>query len=199
MATQIHTARSLSPSYVVDSGKSRFTVKAIASGVLAAFGHNPTIAIRGFTGEAWFRPEAPEEASLRIEIDADSLEVATDVNAKDRQEMDRAMKEEVLETGRYPLIRFEGTAAQASQITAGMYRIMLAGKLSLHGVEKELQFPCNITVGEDSMRANGEFSIRQSDYRIKLVSVAGGALKLKDDLKFTFDIAARRRLEAVNG
>ena len=47
----------------------------------------------------------------------------------------------------------------------------------------------------DTLRANGEFALRQSDYRIKLASVAGGALKLKDELKFTFDIVARRKQE----
>jgi len=198
MASQIHMAEGLVTTYVVNAGKSRFQVKATAGGVLSAFGHNPTIAIRGFTGEVWFRLQAPEQSSLRIEIDAASLEVANDVKAHDRQEMDRAMKEEVLETRSYPQIGFEGNAAQANKITDGMYRITLAGKLTLHGVEKVLQFPCNVTVSEDSMRANGEFSIRQTDYGIQLVSVAGGALKLKDELKFSFDIVAHRTREADN-
>jgi hypothetical protein len=33
----------------------------------------------------------------------------------------------------------------------------------------------------------------QSDYDIPLVSVAGGTLKLKDELKFAFDIVARKQ------
>ena len=40
------------------------------------------------------------------------------------------------------------------------------------------------------MRAKGEFTLKQTDYGIKLVSVAGGALKIKDELKFTFDVLA---------
>jgi polyisoprenoid-binding protein YceI len=193
MATSTNPAESPVLSYIVDAGKSRFQVKASASGMLSAFGHNPVIAIRGFAGEAWFRPQAPEQSSLRLEIEASSLVVGGDANEKDRLEMDRTMKEEVLETSRYPEIRFEGSGTQASKITEGMYRVTLGGKLTLHGVEKDLQFPCNITVSDDSLRANGEFSIRQTDFRIKLVSVAGGALKLKDELKFTFDIVANRR------
>jgi hypothetical protein len=43
----------------------------------------------------------------------------------------------------------------------------------------------------DTLRAYGEFSIRQSDYGIAPVSAAGGTLKLKDELKFNFDITAR--------
>jgi hypothetical protein len=44
-----------------------------------------------------------------------------------------------------------------------------------------------------TLRASGEFSMRQSDFGIKLVSVAGGAIKLKDELTFSFEVAARRQ------
>jgi hypothetical protein len=41
------------------------------------------------------------------------------------------------------------------------------------------------------LRASGDFILRQPDYQIKPVSVAGGALKLKDELNFSFEILAR--------
>ena len=198
MATSGNIAKGQAASYVVNAAKSRFQAKAVASGMLSAFGHNPTVAIRGFTGEASFSQEAPQESSLRITIDAGSLEILGDVSEKDRQEMDRMMKADVLETDRYPEIRFEGAGKVATRLAEGMYRITLDGRLTLHGVERAVEVPCNVTVGEESLRANGEFSIRQTDFQIKLVSVAGGTLKLKDELKFTFDIVARRRIEARN-
>ena len=102
-------------------------VRASASGLLSAFGHNPTIAIRSFKGEARFDPEAPEQASLQFEIDAGSLAVTGDVNEKDRHEMERAMREEVLETARYPEIRFESSIVQAARITEGMFRMKIDG------------------------------------------------------------------------
>ena len=43
------------------------------------------------------------------------------------------------------------------------------------------------------LRAFGEFAIRQSDYNIKPVSAIGGGLKVKDEVKFSFDIVARRQ------
>ena len=110
------TAEGTAPSYVLDAARSRFEVRAVATGMLSAFGHNPTIAIRGFKGEAWFRAQSPETSSLRIEIDAASLTVTGDVSEKDRQEMERTMKDEVLETGRYSQIRFESSGMEASKI-----------------------------------------------------------------------------------
>lgn len=35
--------------------------------------------------------------------------------------------------------------------------------------------------------------MRQSDYKIALVSAASGTIRVKDELKFTFDIAARKQ------
>ena len=35
--------------------------------------------------------------------------------------------------------------------------------------------------------------MRQSSFGIKLVSVAGGTLKIKDDVKVTFDLVARKK------
>ena len=56
--------------------------------------------------------------------------------------------------------------------------------------------PCTVMIDEERLRANGEFSIRQTDYGIRLVSVAGGTLKLKDELKFQFDMVGNRKREA---
>jgi polyisoprenoid-binding protein YceI len=191
----LNPAAGAAPSYVVDAGTSRFLVRASATGLLSAFGHNPTIAIRNFTGEAWFRPEAPEASLLRLHIDLSSLAISGDVSDRDRREMERAMHEEVLETKRYREIHFEGSGVHAAQVAEGVYRVKIAGKLLLHGVERGLEFPCNLIVGEDFLRANGDFSIRQTDYAIRLISVAGGTLRLKNELQFTFDIVAHRRRE----
>jgi hypothetical protein len=44
---------------------------------------------------------------------------------------------------------------------------------------------------EDSVRIGGGFTIRQTDFRIKRTSAAGGMIVAKDELKFSFDIVGR--------
>jgi polyisoprenoid-binding protein YceI len=196
MASTKNAAESLQPAYALDPAKSRFVVRASAIGLLSAFGHNPTIAIRNFKGEARFDPEAPEQASLQFEIDTSSLAVTGEVNEKDRNEMERAMREEVLETNSYNEIRFVSSTVEAARITEGMFRMKIRGALTLHGVTRDLEIPCSVIIAGDSLRGNGEFSIRQTDYGIRLISVAAGTLKLKDELKFTFDMVARKQAAA---
>jgi hypothetical protein len=50
-----------------------------------------------------------------------------------------------------------------------------------------------VLINGDTLRASGEFSVRQSDHEIAPVKVTGGALKLKDEVKCTFDIKARKQ------
>ena len=188
METEIAVTR-----YLIEKRTSRFTVRAFASGMLSAFGHNPVIDIRDLTGEAGFSPEAPENGYLRMRIKADSLQVTGDISSKDLREMERMMREEVLEVTKYPEIVYESTGTSASQLGEGRYRVEVPGNLTLHGMTRSQPVWAQMTITGDMLRANGEFSILQSNYGIKLVSVAGGTLKLKDELKFTFDIAGRKQ------
>ncbi len=67
------------------------------------------------------------------------------------------------------------------------------GDLTLHGVTRSQPIAARVALLGSMLRASGDFTLSQSDYNIKLVSVAGGALKLKDELKFSFEIVARRQ------
>jgi polyisoprenoid-binding protein YceI len=174
--------------YILDDNPSRFTVRAFSSGMLSMMGHSPTIAIRKFTGEAEYDSAAPAQASLRVTIRADSLEVTDDISGNDRKEIESAMQQKVLEISKYPEIVFEAKGASASQ-----NRITMNGSLTLHGDTQRLPVTAQVNILGDMIRMTGEFSILQSDYSIPLVSVAGGALKLKDQLKFAFDIVARKQ------
>lgn len=176
----------------IEATRSRFTVRAFAGGMLSALGHNPTLSIRDFSGEAAFIPGTLDSASLRVVIKPDSLTVADDVSEKDRQEMESKMRDEVLESSRYPEISFESTSVASTKIFEGQYRVTVNGKLSLHGVTRDHAVTTQVVVSDDRIRASGEFTLRQTDYGIKLVSAAGGTIKLKDELKFSFDIVANR-------
>jgi polyisoprenoid-binding protein YceI len=181
--------RSLS-SYRIDSKPSRFTVQVSAAGLLSAFGHNPVIAVRNFSGEARFQPDTLESACLRVVVQAASLEVSGDVSDKDRREIESTMQDRVLESTAYPEIVFQSSTVKVSPAGPGQFRVEAAGQLSLHGVTREQVVSARVTVGPDRLRASGQFALHQTDYGIELVSVAGGALKVKDELKCSFDILA---------
>ena len=179
--------------YRIDPKQSRFTVQAEATGLLSVFGHNPTIAICGFGGDARFAPDILGQTSLLLLVQADSLAVTGNSSEKDRLEMERVMREEVLEIARYPEIVFMSTSVSAQQTGQAQFRAKINGSLTLHGVTRNQQIDAQVSMNGTSLRARGEFSLRQSDYNIKQTSALGGTLKVKDELKFSFDIGAEKQ------
>jgi hypothetical protein len=50
-----------------------------------------------------------------------------------------------------------------------------------------------LILSEGSLRAYGEFRLRQTDYGLSIASVAGGIVRIKDELKFVFFVVAREQ------
>jgi polyisoprenoid-binding protein YceI len=178
--------------YTVDPRLSRFTVQAFAGGLLSAFAHNPKFAIRGISSRVRVNAEDPRSATVRMEIRVDSLQLLDDVSVKDHAEIERVMREEALEAPAYPTILFETSTVSSAPAGDG-YNLTLQGDLSLHGVTRPMTIPARAVFTGDMLRAFGEFTLKQTDYRIKLVAVAGGVIKVKDELKFSFDLVARKQ------
>lgn len=179
--------------YAIQAQGSSFTVRAFATGVLSMFGHSPTIAIQDFEGKVDVNPEAIEQAHLRFVIHSTSLMVIDDISKKDRDEINRTMHEEVLESSSFPDIAYECSRLSASKTGNGEYWLALNGDLTLHGVTRGLPVSARVSLNGDSLRAAGDFSVRMSDYEIGPVSAAAGTVKLKDELKLSFNIVARKQ------
>lgn len=196
MTTETATETAAQPDivhYRLIAGESTFTVQAFAEGLFSAFGHDPLIAIRNFSGQLQFVPVTFESASLRLSIDANSLAVAGEVKEKDRLDIERTMREQVLEVQKHPEIVFSSTNISTNRIGEGRYRARIIGDLTLHGVtQKNLWISAETNVTGDSLRTRGEFSLKQTDFGIKPFSAVGGTIKLKNELKFVFDIVAAK-------
>jgi len=182
--------------YRVKPRKSLFIVQAFAEGLLSAFGHNPKLAAREFAGQVTLNREQQRDqldtSSLEFSVKADSLVVTDDVSEKDRREIERVMKDEVLETSRFPDITFHSKSVTADRIYEGFYRVKITGELILHGVAREYSIEAQLRLMENGVRAEGESTLRQSNFGIKRVSIAGGTLKVKDEVKMSFLIVAER-------
>ncbi|MBB5316997.1 YceI family protein [Tunturibacter empetritectus] len=189
----METAKATLVLYVVDARASRFTVQAFATGLLSAVGHNPTIGVRNFSGSVSFSPEARQGSELRLNIKANSLSVQDDISDKDSREIERIMNEQVLETAKYPEIVYEAPIVSIARMGESLYTAALDGSLTLHGVTRRQPVTARVAVFGTMLRASGDFTLKQTDYEIKLVSVAGGAIKLKDELKFSFEMVAREQ------
>lgn len=186
------TQKGLAPvKFKIDAAASRFTVQAFATGLLSAFGHNPTIALRDYDGEIQFNPDTIDNASVRVTVRTSAMEVVDEMKNDDRKKLEQAMYDQVLEPNRFPTAVYESKQITVQKDSAEQWRVHVAGQLSFHGATQSHSFDARVNYMGTTMRIVGEFPLRQSDYGIKPVSFAGGALKLKDELKFNFQMVAR--------
>jgi polyisoprenoid-binding protein YceI len=178
--------------YVLVAEESTFVAQAFATGLLSALAHSPKIAIRNFEGEAEFTASGArlENAHLHLRIPADSLEVIDDASESDREEINRRTRDEVLETDRFSEIVYESSKATGSG-NGNRYWLALSGELTLRGITRTMPVSAKVIVNGNSLRATGDFQIRQSDFGIPPVTAAAGTIRLKDEVKCTFDILAR--------
>ena len=179
--------------YVMDSKLSQFTVQAFASGMIAVVAHSPKLAIRDWEGETGFVPDTIKDAYLLLKAKTASLEVTDELSEDDRRVLHRVMHQEVLESTKFPEFTFESSAIDVEREKQDLYRLNVTGGLTLHGVRNPQSFVAQVVFGVDSYRAYGSFTIFQSDYGLKIASIAGGTLKLRDELKCSFYVVARKK------
>lgn len=180
--------------YSIDSQQSKLEIHVSKEGAFKVFGHDHLISAQQVSGQAQFDPQNIAQSSVRLRIYTKSITVIDPGESeKDRHEVQATMEgEKVLDVSKFPEITFTSNGVSAAKKTPDGWELTLAAKLNLHGVEKSVSFPLHIHTEASELRGQGELSILQTDYGITPVKVGGGAVKVKDKLKITFNIVARK-------
>ena len=106
------------------------------------------------------------------------------ISDKDRGEIQSNMLGlPVLDSGHFPEIVFRATGAASG----GNGAWTANGSLTLHGQTR----PVTVTV-ETAGHFTGVSRLKQSDFGIPPIKVAGGAVRVKDEIQIEFDIQLAR-------
>jgi polyisoprenoid-binding protein YceI len=179
--------------YRLDASQSNFMVRAFSGGLLWFKGHDHLIRAREFSGEAQLTPGAINPASLQITVRAASLEETRDVfTPQQKQIINKELRDIVLEPDKYPEIVFKSTSVTGKSMGANQYELKIVGDLTLHGVTRQITIPTMVTITANDLRAIGEFNIERSDFNVKATSAMHGMIRVRDKLKFTFDIVGHQ-------
>lgn len=180
--------------YVLDSSQSKFVARAFAGGLLWFKGKDHFVAVREFTGEAQLTPGSITPASLEITAKAASMVETRDVFTEpQKQIINKELREIVLEPDKYPDITFKSTRVTGKSTGADHYELKIEGNLTLHGVTRGITIPTDVTLSGNDMRARGEFSIDRDDFGVKATSAFHGMVRVRNHIKFTFDIVGHQR------
>jgi hypothetical protein len=164
----------------IDTQRSTVTVRVFKSGLFRAFADDHIVQAPLVEGSI----DDSATPHVQIVIDARRMSVLDPgLSAKDRQEVQaRMLGAEVLDVNRFQWISFHSVAVQ--RLDAGGW--LVRGELDLHGRIH------GVLVNVKPVRGHytGSVTVRQSDFGIVPISVAGGTVKVKDEIVIDFDIVA---------
>jgi len=160
----------------IDTEHSSFTIHVGKSGLFSVAGHDHEVVAP--IAEGVVDDSEPGHVWLRIE--AAKLTVLPE---QDQAEVQSAMQSQVLESKRFPEIRFAST----SIAKVGDGKWASTGNLTLHGQTKVI----TVQVQREKDGYTGQTKIKQTQFGIQPVSAAGGAIKVKDELQIEFFIVAK--------
>jgi len=161
----------------IDLSQSTVTVHVYKSGLFAALAHNHTIKAPIASGSV-----DRERRIVSITFHANDLRVAdAEGSESDHRQIEDTMKgPEVLDAAQFPVISFQSKQVE----TAKGESYEVAGDLKLHGRNKEITLPVAFSGGI----YRGSVRLKQSDFGITPVTIAGGAVRVKDEIEIDFEI-----------
>jgi len=122
--------------------------------------------------------------SVEVSVDASAMKVLDPKLAAGKRDtvQSNMTGPQVLDVGKYATITFRSTKLDAG----APGHLSVTGDLTLHGQTH----PVVVDVVEtDATHFTGQATVRQTDFGITPIRIAGGAVKVKDDVKIVFDIA----------
>jgi len=172
--------------FTVEPAQSKALIEVGKSGAFSFAGHTHEVEAPLTSGVVHLDPDNPSRADVRLEFNAAALRVTGKGESPDDvpKVTQTMLSDMVLDVKKFPSITFESTAVGGKGD--------VAGKLTIHGTTKPITATVAWKVTGDTLTATGTFSITQTDFGIKPISV-GGVVKVKDELNITFTIAARER------
>ena len=165
----------------IDPHASSLTVHVSKAGVFSALGHDHEITAPITCGSV-----DAKARQVELEVHAAELKVRdAGISEKDRAEIQHTMLgPEVLDVQRYPTIAFRGTSVESTGSGAWTVR----GNLALHGQTR----PVVVEVRENGGHYAGSSQFKQTEFGITPVKAGGGAVRVKDEIRISFDIQLSR-------
>jgi polyisoprenoid-binding protein YceI len=192
-AISSRTAGAESRPYTIDATSSRIVIHVGKAGLLGFAGHEHEILAPVNRGTLVVDPAHVEASSADFSFDARTVRVTgRGEPSKDVPKVQKAMVgPDCLDAGRFPVIRFVSRAISVTRPARGGYDVTVQGILTLHGVSREVTVPLRVDIASDLLGATGTMTLKQTDFGIKPISVAG-VVKVKDEIQIDVRLIARR-------
>ena len=104
-------------------------------------------------------------------------------NARRDRDLNKSM-----ESGKYPVIRFELARVTAPEIPGDSVGVVLHGRFIIHGVARDASVPATLVFHSGDIQVRGETPLNLKDYKIGGLSKALGMLKMHEKIVVHLDL-----------
>lgn len=179
--------------YRVDASASRVTIKVGKAGLFKFAGHEHEVSALGFSGEVRADPSEIGHSSVQLAFEASAVKVTgSGDSAEDVPKIQATMSgPTVLDVARFPEIRFQSRTVGGRLQADGSWALEVTGDLRLRSVSRPLTLPLRAEISGDALTASGKVILKQSEFGIEPVSVAG-VVNVKNELQVEYRIVARK-------
>lgn len=121
-------------------------------------------------------------------IDANKKNIAFSMLMKQfvfpRKLMQEHFNENYVESDKYPKATFSGAYTETADLTKdGTYPVKVNGRLTIHGVTKEVSLPATITVQGGNITGVTTFKLNPSDYNIDIPFIVREKIEKENTVK----------------
>lgn len=179
--------------FTIDAKVSAATAHVGKTGIGSFAGHEHNVVARDVQGEIMLDAEKLSESAVDLIIPTRSLTVSPEGEPDgDAPKVEQAMRgPSVLDVARFSTIHFGSTEVKGSPKEPGKYALEVTGEMTLHGVTKVVKLPIQLEVKGDLATASGKLTVKQTDYGIEPTTVAGGLVKVENEVVLAFKLVAR--------
>ncbi|HSI90317.1 MAG TPA: YceI family protein [Adhaeribacter sp.] len=103
--------------------------------------------------------------------------------------MEEHFNENYVESGKFPKATFAGAITDPAAVDFakdGTYKVTVKGKMTIHGVTREVEAPGTITVQNGVVKASSVFNVAPEDYEIEIPKLVRD--KIARQIKVTVDM-----------
>jgi polyisoprenoid-binding protein YceI len=93
-----------------------------------------------------------------------------------------------MESDKYPTMRFELTGVSAERVAGDSATVRLRGRLTLHGVTREVVLPALLVRDGRGLRLRSDFPLDLGDYEIGGLSRMMGMLRMQEGIEVRVDL-----------
>jgi polyisoprenoid-binding protein YceI len=177
----LHSHRAVADAPIeIDTAHSSLTIRVYKTGLFSGFAHNHEV--RAPIQQGVFDEE---QQTVNLTVNARELRVMDpQSSASERSTIQGTMLgPKVLDSEKFQEIKFHSTRAE--KVSVGKWNV--EGELTLHGQTHNV----NVNVEGAQGHYRGFALLHQKDFGIEPISLMGGSVKVKDEIRVEFDIQGK--------